>query len=311
MSARPRVSVVVPTFNREALLCDTLRALLAQDYPDTEIIVVDQSERHTAETSRFLESIASRIRHHRDPRPNLPMARNTGTRLASGDVLLFIDDDVHASADVISRLVAHYADPGVAGVTGYLASPTDAGDERMASFLRYVAEPGLLYRPGLMAVDHFFGGFMSFRRDVVERVGGFDEWIGSQPVAAAEDLEFCMRVRQAGFRLFLDTSITVMHVGGSLAPGGCDKSGLSKDVVLASQMRCLLYAHLKNAPGRGPLGWLRSIAPAYRGFVLNRQTLTADPRLVWERHVGFARALRAASRRLAQGRAGALSRSVS
>jgi hypothetical protein len=311
MTGARRVSVVIPTFNREALLCDTLRAVLGQDYPDTEIIVVDQSERHTAETSRFLESVATRIRHQRETCPNLPMARNTGVRLASGDIVVFIDDDVRIPPGLISMLVRHFTDPEVAGVTGYLASPTDTADEKMASFRRYVESPEALRRPGLIAVDHFFGGFMSFRRDVVQRVGGFDEWIGAQPVAAAEDLEFCMRVRNAGFRLFLDTSITVMHVGASLAAGGCDKSGLPRDVVVASQMRCLLYAHLKNAPGRGPLGWLRSIAPAYRGFVLNRQVFTADARLMWHRHVGFARALRAASRALADARGSALSRGVS
>jgi glycosyltransferase involved in cell wall biosynthesis len=239
------------------------------------------------------------------------MARNTGVRLASGDIVVFLDDDFQVPPDVVSRLARHFADPAVAGVTGYVASPTDRADEKMASFRRYVKDPGDLRRPGLIAVDHFFGGFMAFRRDVVQRVGGFDEWIGSQPVAAAEDLEFCMRVRNAGFRLFLDTSITVAHVGGSLAAGGCDKSGLPPDVVVASQMRCLLYAHLKNAAGRGPLGRLRSIVPAYRGFVLNRQMFTADARLMWQRHVGFARALRTASRALAEGRGGTVARSLS
>jgi len=302
MSGGPRVSIIIPTVNREALLCDTLRAVLAQDYPNREVIVVDQSVRHDAETVRFLESVNRDIRYHRHAPANLPAARNVGARLATGDILVFFDDDLRLPASVISAVAGDFADPSVAGVTGFIASPHDTGDEKIRAFLRYVDDAATLRRPGLVEVDHFFGGFMSFRREVVAAVGGFDEWIGTQPTAAAEDLEFCLRVRQAEFRLYLDTSLTVVNVGASVAAGGCDKASLPRDVVLASQMRLLLYAYLKNEGRRPPLGWWHSIAPAYRGFVFNRAVLRGGPRVLWRRHVGFARALQEASRAVAEGR---------
>jgi glycosyltransferase involved in cell wall biosynthesis len=302
VTAGARVSIVIPTVNRDALLCDTLQAVLTQDHPCAEVIVVDQSDRHDLETVRFLDSVAGRIRYHHQSPPNLPAARNTGVRLATGEIILFFDDDLQMPPGVVAAVAADFANPEVAGVTGLIASLWDAGHEKYESFRRYVDDPAVLRRPGLLPVDHFFGGFMAFRRRVFQTVGGFDEWIGTQPTAAAEDLEFCMRVRRAGFRLCLDTSLTVVNVGGSRAAGGCEKGTLARDVVLNSQMMLLLYAHLKNERGSGPLRWWRSLTPAYRGYVLNRGILRGGAHLVWERHVRFARALRAASRAVVEGR---------
>ncbi|MFM7438114.1 MAG: glycosyltransferase family 2 protein, partial [Snowella sp.] len=92
----PSISVIVPTYHREAILLDTLADVLKQDYPNFEVLVIDQTPTHQPETEATLEKLAvnEQIRWFRVNWASLPSARNYGVRQSTGAIILFIDDDV-------------------------------------------------------------------------------------------------------------------------------------------------------------------------------------------------------------------------
>src|SRR6266700_4320514 len=98
------VSVIVPTYNRNNRLRQTLEHVLRQDYPRFEVVVVDQSEDHDHETAAYLSSISEQIRYCPLQVPNLPAARNVGISQSRGDIVVFFDDDLDIPRDTLSRI---------------------------------------------------------------------------------------------------------------------------------------------------------------------------------------------------------------
>ena len=92
----PSVSLVVPTYNREEPLKSTLIDCVAQDYPNFEVIVVDQTKEHTPEVAEYLDAAktAGKITLFTPDFASLPGARNYAIRRAKGDIIIFIDDDI-------------------------------------------------------------------------------------------------------------------------------------------------------------------------------------------------------------------------
>ena len=92
----PLISVIIPTYRREEALRDSLKDLLQQDYPNFEILVIDQTQTHEPETEKYLEKLAKegQISWFRLNWASLPGARNYGVRRAKGEIVLFIDDDI-------------------------------------------------------------------------------------------------------------------------------------------------------------------------------------------------------------------------
>jgi glycosyltransferase involved in cell wall biosynthesis len=184
--ARPRVSVIVRSYNRLAALAELLHALLNQDHDSFEIVVIEQStERPWAELA-LVESLA------RDPRVRLlrfaplggPGARNAGVRAARGDLFVFIDDDdLPASRDWLARHESNFADPKCLGVTGRFL---DDGDEKPYANVerarRNVLSFNVLKWQRVYArtdvkkeVESLMGGNAAIPRTTLERFGLWDE----------------------------------------------------------------------------------------------------------------------------------------
>src|SRR5207244_1748293 len=97
-----RVSVIIPTYNRGAVLCDTIAMSLDQTHSDYEVIVVDQTASVDSKVRAYIDSLGGRIQYCRLSKPNLPAARNAGVRLATGAIVIFIDDDVRIPRDYVA-----------------------------------------------------------------------------------------------------------------------------------------------------------------------------------------------------------------
>jgi GT2 family glycosyltransferase len=258
---RPRVSIVLPTYGREELLCQALRDLLRLDYPEYEIIVVDQTPRHSPETQHYLSEIQDRIRYFRQAQPSVVMAANRGARLAGGEIVLFVDDDNRVpDPQFITGHAESYDDPSVGGVAGRVL---DALAPREGTFDPRSADPfwGFFYtgweHPTPCEVTTAPGANMSFRRELILSQGGFDErFFGT----VRWENDFCLRLRKAGHRVVYNPIPTVHHFYGS--PGGNDN---------------------RHLHGREPAshGWYRSFFHNQVYFALKHMPRASIPRLLW------------------------------
>ena len=272
MKAGPPISVIIPTYRREQVLCHCLTCVLHQDYASLEVIVVDQTEKHQPETERFLSEIAHRIGYYRHLEPNPSVARNLGLAKSRGEIVVFLDDDALLAPDFLSRLVRHYESPDVAAVSGLpVAEGESYADALARTASRYGVSAERLKTIDRLPVPNVDGIQMSFRRDVCTRVGGFDEQlIRFTGVPCGEDRDYCERVSKAGYALYLDPGLTLIHQHQS--PGGCGIRFVSPSERTRAFIRAAAYLAVKHRE-RGIGGWLRALWWAYHGQVLNRATL--------------------------------------
>ena len=203
----PRISIVVCSFNGASTIRDTLESLRALDYPDYEVIVVDDgSKDDTASIAREykLTPISTENR-------GLSNARNTGWQAATGEIVAFIDDDAYADPHWLQYLAHTYMTTDYAAVGGL--APAPAGDGPIADCVANA--PG---RPVHVLLtdteaEHIPGCNMSFRRDVLEAIGGFDPRYRT----AGDDVDVCWRVIEQGWKIgFQAAALSWHHCRNSL-----------------------------------------------------------------------------------------------
>jgi GT2 family glycosyltransferase len=217
-----RFSVVIPTMRREAILEATLASLEAcQPAPD-EVIVVDSDDEGSSQpvVTAFDQSVSTEV-HYVRTTPSLTRQRNIGIDDSSGDVILFLDDDVSMNPDLFARLEEAFRDPEVVGVTGRLIEPHSArrggptsalrrllpGGGREGTFTRYGYPRYIRTVEAPHEVEFMPGCFMSARRDLAAQVR-FDEHMGGY--ALAEDEDFSYRLSRLG-RIRYVPEIVVRH----------------------------------------------------------------------------------------------------
>ena len=106
----PKVSIILPTYNRMNSLKGCIHSVLNQNYQNWELIIVDDSS--TADVEKFIkQKVVSDLRsryHKNKSRKGLPGSRNVGNSLSTGDLIFFIEDDVILEANALEILVKTY-----------------------------------------------------------------------------------------------------------------------------------------------------------------------------------------------------------
>lgn len=194
---RPLVSVVIPALNAADTLGAQLSALALQDIDEPwEIVVVDNGS--TDATGELAANSAthprSAIRVVREPRRGLNIARNTGVREARSDQIAICDADDVVAPGWLRSLIGGLAEHDI--VSGSLAVGSINAPEVLA--LRGWTDadqplPSIGREFGFL--DQILCGNVAFRREVWDRVGGFDETFGR----GGDDVDFGWRVQLAGF----------------------------------------------------------------------------------------------------------------
>lgn len=218
------VSVVIPTYKREEQLINTIRYILANKYEDFEVIVVDQTEKHTPEVAGALQLFRRRnnFRLIRIPVANLPLARNVGRRQAKGDIIIYIDDDVELGTNFVEAHATCYDDPEIGAVGGRIINmhgqafdPT--GNAKPGQILPDGTRTTHFYKTERTRIDWGMGCNMSFRKSVLAEINGFDERY--RGAAKHEDIDAFVRVRQAGHTAIFEPSASLIHLKAT--EGGC------------------------------------------------------------------------------------------
>lgn len=198
----PRISVIVCTRDGSATLDACLASLGRLDYPDYEVLVVDDGSRQD------IQEISQRhpfVRYHRQQPAGLSVARNMGARLASGSILAYTDDDCIAEPDWLKHLAGGFEDAMWAAVGGPNIPP--APRNRTEAIV--AAAPGSPVHVLLddTEAEHLPGCNLAIRKAALEAIGGFRP----QYHAAGDDVDVCWRLREAGGRLRYVPGAMVWH----------------------------------------------------------------------------------------------------
>jgi glycosyltransferase involved in cell wall biosynthesis len=233
----PLISVIVPTYNRDQILQESLEELLQQDYPNFEILVVDQRPNHPPQLQTYLEQLATtgKIQLFQPDWASLPGARNYGVRRAQGEILLFIDDDVKLPPGFLQAHVQVYQqDSQIGAVAGRVfdrmkiadAKWIDPSTEKVIEDLPPEAmDPAIAwYHIDLVhtikpqRVITVRGCNMSFRREIftTHRLYFDERFRGS---AVREESDFCLRLRQTPYHIWYAPDAHLVHLGEET--GGC------------------------------------------------------------------------------------------
>jgi cellulose synthase/poly-beta-1,6-N-acetylglucosamine synthase-like glycosyltransferase/peptidoglycan/xylan/chitin deacetylase (PgdA/CDA1 family) len=200
MQARKRflglVSVVVPAYNEAANIGATVRSIVANDYPELEVIVVDDGS--TDGTKAIVESLfLPGVRIVRRPNGGKPAALNTGIRLARGHLVVLVDGDTVLEPDAVGRLVQPFARSDVGAVSGNTKVANRRGLLGLWQHLEYVIGFNLDRR--LFDIGECMptvpGAIGAFRREVLFRMGGVPA------TTLAEDTDLTMTTLRAGWRV--------------------------------------------------------------------------------------------------------------
>lgn len=242
------LSLILPTAGRPDAAIALLEAIRLQSRPPDEVLMVEQG----AAPAPALREATERFpggRHLFSTTLGLPRARNQGVAAARGDIVLFLDDDVEPSEDLIHYHVLAHEDPGVAGVGGRITGGYDDGDgEAHARAGVFYPLTGVVVRNfhSLWAqdVDHLPGGNMSFKRGVFAEVGPFEEAFGGA-ASLWEETDFCLRLRQRGKRLRFEPRAWVVH--RPRPTGGC-RDDRFEDWLYWHAHNAMLYARRHLGP---------------------------------------------------------------
>ena len=220
----PKVSLVMPTRDGGEVLRRAIESVLhGTDYPDLELIVVDNGSEDPNTLATLTQAARDpRVRVRRDARPfNYSALNNAAVRDADGEVLALVNDDVEAiSREWLQEMVSHAIRPQIGCVGAKLLYPDQTvqhagvilgiGGVAGHAHKRFGAsDPGYFGRLQLThALSAVTGACLVVRREVYENVGGLDEGLE----VAFNDVDFCLRVRDAGLRnLYTPYAILVHH----------------------------------------------------------------------------------------------------
>ncbi len=202
---KPQVSVVIPVYNAEEILGETLQALETQTLARHlyEIIVVDDgSTDGSIRIAQTFPDVRLLTQDHKGP----AIARNLGVDAALGEIVLFTDSDCVAAPDFIAQMLKPFSDPLVVGVKGaYRTRQTTL----WARFAQIEFEERYAKLAKSSSIDFVDSHAAAFRIQNFKEVGGFDPHF---PVANNEDVDLSYKIARLGYRMVFNPDAIVYHL---------------------------------------------------------------------------------------------------
>jgi cellulose synthase/poly-beta-1,6-N-acetylglucosamine synthase-like glycosyltransferase len=199
----PLQTVLIPAYNEGKVIAGAVRHILASDYSNLEVIVIDDgSADDTSEQVRIPFASDPRVRLFRVPNGGKAAALNTGLKEARGDVVVALDADTHFEKDAISKLVRWFQDPAVGAVAGNAKVGNRVNMITRWQALEYVTSQNLERRAlaALGCITVVPGAIGAWKREALERLGGFPA------NTLAEDQDLTLTLLTAGYTVLYDSS---------------------------------------------------------------------------------------------------------
>jgi glycosyltransferase involved in cell wall biosynthesis len=183
----PTVSAIITTYNLEKMLPEAIESVLAQDWKDLEIIVVDDGS--SDDTAAVMERYSGVVRYILQKNAGPSAARNTGVQVSSGKFLAFLDGDDLWKPNKVSRQLEEFEKDSTVGLVSSDFS-VDEGAKVTESYLvgcQHVAS-GMIFL-NLLRENFLLPSAAMLRRECVTQVGAWDE-----AIRGSEDRDYWLRV---------------------------------------------------------------------------------------------------------------------
>jgi glycosyltransferase involved in cell wall biosynthesis len=180
-------SIIIPTYQEEIFIERCLNSILRQNYDKQKYEIIVSDAHSIDRTAEIAHKYADNVLV--DNKKGIAYGRNAGSRIAKGDILLFIDADATINADFLLHCHQTFIKPGVVGMTG-IAKPSDG---RILQRLVYHVTYALVRLFNYFGLPLFPGICVAFKRDTFDKLGGFREDFG-----IVEDLDLSKRASHIG-----------------------------------------------------------------------------------------------------------------
>jgi len=243
-SETPSVAVIIPCWNESETIAGTCESVLALDYPKEKLEVILVDDGSTDDTATIMERFAShpQVKIIKKENGGKHTALNVGIASTQADIVGCLDADSFVEPDALREIVLCFNEPQVAAATAAMSIHKPGNLLQHMQNAEYTF--GITLRHAFSSVNGLYvtpGPFSFYRRDVVEKLGGFR--YGHQ----TEDMEMALRIQQAGYKIENAQRARVY----TKAPGS----------VLS----------LIKQRTRWTTGFLRNVLGEYRGLIANRR----------------------------------------
>ena len=222
LSASPFISVIIATLNRTHYLEKCIKAILANNYDEYEIIIVDQGEDN--QTKELIDSQFSandRIRYFHTHTVGLSHARNLGCENARGEIIAFIDDDANPVSGWLEAYAKAFLEidptPGMVGgkIEPIWEVPKPKWYPKEREFLLATYDIGDEVKP-FPEFDLPIGANFAVLKKIIDDFGGFDDRVGfnesrKKSMIAGEDTLIGLCAREAGYTIYYQPDAKVFH----------------------------------------------------------------------------------------------------
>ena len=197
----PRISVVVCSCNGEPTIRDTMEALQKLEYPEYEVIVIDDGS-----TDRLAEIVSEyAVTLISTENRGLSNARNTGMEAASGEIIAYTDDDAYPDPHWLHYLALTFLRSDYVGVGGPNLAPP--GDGWAADCVANAPGGPVHVLLCDRVAEHIPGCNMAFKKEALMAIGGFDP----RYRAAGDDVDVCWRLQEQGWIIGFSPAAIVWH----------------------------------------------------------------------------------------------------
>jgi peptidoglycan-N-acetylglucosamine deacetylase len=270
------VSVIIPAYNEEKVIAATVARILASDYRDLEVLVIDDgSQDRTADVVRENFSGAANVTLISIANGGKARALNLALERAHGDVVVALDADTQFDRETISRLVRWFVDPAIGAVAGNAKVGNRVNMITRWQALEYVVAQNLERRAlaALGTLTVVPGAVGAWRRQVLLDIGGYPT------DTLAEDQDLTIGLQQAGYKVHFDSSAAAW----TEAPSSFRSLAKQRFRWAYGTLQCLWkYRHMTFNKRYGALGLVALPQVWLFQIILTALAPVADLLLIWQ-----------------------------